>query len=403
LTLQPDEGRRRLQLSVFALSLRAFLSMFVNGMAMVLFPLYFLGLGYSVAWTGLLVAASGIGSIAVSLCVGLAIERADRRRALLAGSVLLALVYIGFVFVRSGVAITGLRLLQGMVLPLASVAGLTLMADIGGSARGRVAGAMNQWGSLGMLAGPAVGGTVMQFLGTGGAFWLSGLCILAGGVVVFLVVPASSGRSTPGTAPATRAAGRPTGRLLLLAGVNTIDFIAFNAWVLLLAVTLQSRGAPESLFGILLTVQTLAYAVVQRVCGRAADAGRGLPLVAACSLVYGVAVYALALWSSVWVMTALMVIIGLAAAPTFAAVFVEMTSEAGEATSRAMGLMNASTNLGNSLGPLAAGALGSLSLGLGFACTLGLCWLNAALAAGCVALRRRRAVVDQPAHGPSDA
>jgi len=386
-------------MAAYALALRSFLVMFVIGLGTVVFPLHFRALGFSVSYTGFLVGLASAGGALVSLLCGWAIERADRRRALLAGTVLVAAAYLLYTVTFSRGGLTGLRLAHGLVMPLMSVPAMVLISDVGGARRGRVAGMVNQWGAYGMIAGPVAGGALLEFAGAGSVFALSAAALVLGALIVFFAVPArvpgrgrdrvdAQAAATPGApvvAPGPSAA--PTGRalarnprVLLLVAVNLLDFVAFQAWAFLLAVTLQTRGAPESLIGTMMTVNCLAYAVVQGVCGRLADAGRGMHAVAVGTFACGVAAILIPVAPLPLALGAVMVLLGAGSGPSFTGVYAGLSAEAGETMPRAMGILQASTGLGNALGPLLAGALGGLSMTAGFGAVLAAFWLESGLA-----------------------
>jgi MFS family permease len=376
----------------------------VVGLGTVVFPLHFRSLGFSVSYAGFLVGLASAGGAVVSLLCGWAIERADRRRALLAGTVLVAAAYLLYTVTFSRGGLTGLRLAHGLVMPLMSVPAMVLISDVGGARRGRVAGMVNQWGAYGLIAGPVAGGALLEFAGAGSVFALSAAALVLGALIVFFAVPARvPGRApdragAPATAGAAGASAAPTGRalarnprVLLLVGVNLLDFVAFQAWAFLLAVTLQARGAPESVIGTMMTVNCLAYAVVQGVCGRLADAGRGMHAVAVGTFACGVAAILIPVAPLPFALGAVMLFLGAGSGPTFTGVYAGLSAEAGKAMPRAMGMLQASTGLGSALGPLLAGALGGLSMTAGFGAVLAALWLETALAGAYLAARRRHA------------
>ncbi|MCL6450565.1 MAG: MFS transporter [Acetobacteraceae bacterium] len=293
---------------------------------------------------------------------------------------------------------TMLRLAQGLVAPLSAVAGMVIMADFSGREKGRLAGVVNQWGSIGMVLGPGVGGGVMQFLGVRCAFWLSSLAVLVGGLVVYFALPRrGSPASVPTAAAAVRGmAARLTWRVYLLGTVNLIDFVAFQAWILLLTIELQARGFAEGLIGTMLTVQCVAYAAAQGFCGRLADRRKGLHAVAIAQFLYGFLVLLLPGVAVPWKLALAMVGLGFASAPTWTGVFVEVSHQATGLTGRAMGLLNGTIGLGNGAGPLLGGLLGSISLQAGFLATSGLLWTNAVLAVLYVVRRHRSRFQKRP-------
>jgi len=62
---------------------------------------------------------------------------------------------------------------------------------------------VNQWGAYGMIAGPVVGGALLEFAGAGSVFVVSAAALLLGALIVSFMVPAR-GRGRAGAGAAGR-------------------------------------------------------------------------------------------------------------------------------------------------------------------------------------------------------
>lgn len=204
-------------------------------------------------------------------------------------------------------------------------------------------GVVNQWGGDGHDPGPdrrrcdhRVRGTKRRVHSRRNchAYLRSGLWLA--------VSPGQKGVSLP----AQSRAFRFSPRLYMLAGITLLDFLAYGAWTIVFTLWLRSTGTSESTIGALLTVQTFAYAVVQRFSGRLADAGFGIHAVMVGAVGSGVIMLAIPFVRSLWGLGALMLISGAIVGPALTAAFSGMRREAGEKTARAMGLFQASIALG---------------------------------------------------------
>lgn len=377
-----DDGPKPNALHVFALALQSFTVMFVYGLSRVVMPLYLISLGFSLAGTGLLIAVGGVGSMAASLITGAAIERADRRAVLGWSTAFLGALYACYIFTTTPGSISALRLVHGAATPIVSVASMMLFNDIGGKRSGRVAGVVNQCGSVGLVVGPLAGGAALQLAGPRGAFLLAAAVVLAGAAAVFALLPRQGSRREPVRARRReRAPFRPDPRFYLVLGVNVLDYVAFQVWMLLLPVHLKADGAPETLIGTLVTLHSLAYALLQSYCGRVADAGRGMLLIAAGACACGALVCLIPVVQAAWALAAVAIGLGAALAPTYSGIFVETSRGGGEdGRARALGLLSASSAFGGTVGVALAGVLGGLSMAVGFGATLVMYWAQAALA-----------------------
>jgi len=376
-----DDGPKPDALHVFALALQSFTVMFVYGLSRVVMPLYLVSLGFSLASTGLLIAVGGVGSMAASLVTGAAIERADRRGVLAWSAAFLGALYACYIFTTTPGSISALRLVHGAATPIVSVASMMLFNDIGGKRSGRVAGVVNQWGSVGLVVGPLAGGTALQLAGPRGAFLLAAAVVLAGAAVVFFLLPRQTGRGEPQTRRRARLPFRPDRRFCLVLGVNVLDYVAFQVWMFLLPVHLKADGAPETLIGMLVTLHSLAYALLQSYCGRLADAGKGMRFVAAGACACGALVCLIPVVQAAWALAAVAIALGVALAPTYSGIFVEASRGGGEdGRARALGMLSASSAFGGTAGVALAGVLGGLSMAVGFGATLAMYWALAVLA-----------------------
>ena len=201
----PPKGRGYLQ-TFLSLHLPAVALGFGQGLTTPVLPVLLIKeLDVSVGLAAMVFVATMAGGFSASVPVGYAIDRFGRRRILLAGPIVIAAsaFLIGFATAGSFALLIVYRYLGGWGSQMWQLSRLTVIADTGGSNRGRLITSMFGIQRAGNLAAPIVGGFVALKWGVYLPF------ILQGCIVLLAVIP--SFRVIQETMPsrARRGAGEP--------------------------------------------------------------------------------------------------------------------------------------------------------------------------------------------------
>ncbi len=157
--------------------------------------------------TALLLALPGLATLAVSVPAGLAADRFGARRVTLLAGLLLCLSSLAQATPSLGVLLAG-RVAFGIGFGVVWTTGMAWLSDLDGG-RGRSLGPAVTCSSVGIMAGPAIGGLLAQLAGVSVAF--TAVAGIAAAVVVPLAALPESrrGPSGPEAPPASDSAGTP--------------------------------------------------------------------------------------------------------------------------------------------------------------------------------------------------
>jgi MFS family permease len=214
-----------------------------SGLLIGVTPFFVTGpLGSGTDGLGVALGAFSVVTLVLRPVVGRMTDRSGRRRLLLAGAGLFAVMIAAHLLVQNLWMLILVRLLMGVAESLYFVAGFAALADLAPPGR---AGEALSWNSvalyLGIAAGPAIGQVLMDWHGFAAA-WVGGASLAVLAALLILRVPETGQPSPPGAAPAPlihRAAIRPglalfagvaaAAGFLSLAGLRATE-IRFQAW-----------------------------------------------------------------------------------------------------------------------------------------------------------------------------
>ncbi|HYP46778.1 MAG TPA: MFS transporter [Propionibacteriaceae bacterium] len=213
------------------------------GLVMGVTPFFVTGpLGAGTAGLGVALGAFSVTTLVLRPVVGRMVDESGRRRLLLAGACLFAVMIAAHLLVEQLWALIVVRLVLGVAEAMYFVAGFATLSDLAPPGR---AGEALSWNSvalyLGIAAGPGIGQLLMDWRGYGAA-WVGGAALALVAALLVLRVPETWRPAPEDAAPAPLihpAVVRPG--LALLAGVAaTAGFLAlvglhasevgFRAW-----------------------------------------------------------------------------------------------------------------------------------------------------------------------------
>ncbi|GHI03941.1 hypothetical protein AQI88_08300 [Streptomyces cellostaticus] len=342
--------------------------MLTVGMVAPILPLYFKDAGIAVGENGALIAVSGFMSALAALFAGNAADRFDRKKFMGVSGVALGILPLGYLIAHSAGAFIALRVLQGLAAPLAGVAAQAILMELAQRSghRGEVMGAERTVSSGTFVAGPIVGGAIGGLIALRAVFVFQACLIIAGTLLALLLLRGEEGPSRrPVKLLSLPEFMRDRVTLALLA-LLLFDFMNFQVLTFVLPLYGRDHGISAATVGLLITVQSLAYALLQGPVGKLADGKRAIPVLATCTVAGGPVVWLCSLTSNPWLIGGLMVLFGLASAPVFLVVMMTVADAAGERAGVAMGLINAVIYVAAGLAPLVSALLSEISIQQGF-------------------------------------
>jgi predicted MFS family arabinose efflux permease len=319
-------------------------------------PVYAHRFGLSGLQQGLVLGATGLAALAVSLPAGALADRFGARRLTLGAGVVIVIAMLIQALAGSFEILLLARLLFGIGYAVVWTAGLTWLAEAAPEGQG-LSGSVASAG-LGGVAGPALAGVMVQYFGLASPFFAAAACfaIVTGALALF---------PTPGAVPAPSA---PMRRSLRAATSDRMTLAAAAAIVtaggttgvsaLLVPSLLHAAGAPPGRIGLVFALAGMVF-----VAGSALTAYAGRRAVRTSVILAGMLALALA-FSPAALTSAPTAIVAMLCATTAARSVLWTVSyplaaagaeRSGAGLGVVMGLLNGVWALTVLLGPLVAG------------------------------------------------
>jgi MFS family permease len=246
-------------------------------------PVYAHRLGLSGLQQGLLLGATGLATLAVSVPAGTLSDRFGARRITLAAGLLMAAATLGQALAGSFPALLAARLAFGAGYGVLWTAGLCWLAAAAGGPRalgGSVASA-----GVGGVVGPAVSGALTEHFGLAVPLLAAaaGFTVITAGLAA-LRVPAGIAESGPVALAGLRAAGRDRGVIGAAAAVVTAG-LSTGACALLVPAQLHLTGASSGQIGLVFAAAGILFAAGSALTTAAGRRAVTLPVICAGMLV----------------------------------------------------------------------------------------------------------------------
>ncbi len=348
--------------TLVTLLLALFIAFLGAGIIAPIIPIYATDLGATGVTLGLMIAAFSISQGALQPVVGNLSDRKGRKRFLVAGLSIYAVVGLTYTLATSVEHLILIRLFHGvgsaMIAPI-------VMAYIGDLApqrqEGKYMGMLNIALFAGFSGGPILGGVFRDAMGINSAFYaMSALTAASLALIVALLPPGRSHREvqlTPGLLTTLRRMlhnRRVIGVLLprigtLIVMVPTLGFLPI----------LMDRlmGATGIEIGIVVSTRTIVNAGLQIPFGRIADRYNKVALIVTGCLIASVSVFMMPFATDFLQLVWLSVFTGMGEAlvwPTLGAIAVEEGHRYGQGSM--MGVFNMAMSVGILIGSLVAGS-----------------------------------------------
>jgi MFS family permease len=349
--------------TLVVLLLALFIAVLGVGIIAPIMPIYATDLGATGITLGLMIAAFSISRAALQPVVGSLSDRHGRKRFLMAGLSLYAVMGLAYTLATSVEHLILIRLLHGvgsaMIMPIA-------MAYIGDltphGQEGRYMGLLNIALFAGISAGPILGGAFRDTIGINPAFYTMSALTAASLILILTLLPPQRSdrekRSTPGLLTMLRQMlhnNRVVGMLLPRMGTMIVMIPTMGFLPILMD---NLMGATGIQIGIVISARTIVTAGLQFPFGKLADRYSKVVLIlTGCSIIRaGVFLmpFAAGFLHLVW----LSVLIGLGEAliwPTLGAIAVEEGHQYGQGSM--MGVFNMAMSVGVLIGSLLAGSV----------------------------------------------
>jgi MFS transporter, YNFM family, putative membrane transport protein len=319
-------------------------------------PVYAHRLGLSGFQQGMVLGATGLACLAVSVPAGTLSDRLGARRITLAAGMLMALAMLAQALAGGFGALLAARLAFGTGYGMVWTAGLCWLVDAGGGPSalgGSIASA-----GVGGVAGPAASGTLTQHLGLAvpllaGA---AGFAVITAGLAAFRGRPIPAA-ARPATGGSLRAAARDRRVVGAAAAVVTAG-LTTGVCALLVPARLHAAGASSGRIGLVFAAAGILFAAGSALTAAAGRRAVNLPVICA-GLLAVTAAMSLGVLSTAPSAIIVMLCAATAARSVLWTVSYPLATEAAEqggtGLGAAVGLLNGIWAATAVLGPLAAG------------------------------------------------
>jgi len=338
-----------------------------NLVRMPLLPLFANSLGARPEMIGFIVSASTLTGVFLKWPAGALSDIYDRRWLLLAGLLAFALPPFGYLFISDVGWLIVLRFLHGMATAVFAPIALAVVADLYRETRGVALGSYTAATQAGAMAGPLLGGWVIQVAGFSTAFVIAG-AMGSTALLIFIILrlPPQIPHIASGIGPVAvmrdmaRGARTVVGnfRVLATSATDGARQIANGALMAFLPIYVVGIGYDATHAGILFGLQSVTSFVSRPTMGWASDRIGRRPLILA-----GLMLCAAAL-AAVPFTTFFPGLVSLSAAFGFGEAIVNACSAALVADlselktlGSAMGMQGAITDIGHASGPILTGLL----------------------------------------------
>ncbi len=233
-------------------------------------PLHLVKVGYTPSQVGVLVSLLSLAMGLVEMQVGRIVAAFGRRKTIAGGLAAHAACMVVVAHARiatvvgpalAAVGVTRAALWPPLTATVADMASAEM--------RGRAFGIFWFWTSVSFLTGPAIGGVTAAHFGDRAAFYLGAAFSLLAVPIAMMVTAAREPAATVGAASASAVLRDPVARRICL--INHLYYGAAGVWMTFLPLYMARQGLSVVIVGWTLTVQGLAYALVQIPAGRLAD------------------------------------------------------------------------------------------------------------------------------------
>ena len=344
---------------LFWLSASVGVTMVGMGIIWPIMPLYAIQLGAGGTELGFIIAAFNLARSLFNPVVGRLSDRLGRKPFMLAGLFCYALLSVAYIQAASVSGLIAVRFAHGLAAVCVAPVAMAVVAEIAPPRRlGIYMGTLSMALMLGVGAGPLLGGIIKDWLGTEAAFLTMGGLALVTSVGILVFVPSlarKAGETVTPSSPMMQTL-RQSRILQTVFSIRFFSAVGQGAVYTFLPLYGLAIGISSTQVGILLGVNVLLIAFLQRPGGRLADRTRPVALMVGGIVLSGLAVAGMPLvqnFSGALVMNILMGVANGIAVP--AALVLAGREGARVGMGSVMGLFDAALSLGFIVSPILLG------------------------------------------------
>jgi len=330
-------------------------------------PLFIRSLGVPVSTLGFIAAASTVVGIVVSLPAGILSDLIGRRRVILIAAIVFATAPFLYLIITAPWQLVLVRIYHGLATAILGPVAMAAVADTFEKGRGERMAWYSSATMVGRFIAPFVGGILIF----GNNFhWVYLADGLAGVMALLAAIRLPLATNTSGSA--WQAFKRQQGSygqeiafvfrhpgILATSGIEAAQYFAYGCLETFLPIYLNEKlGYSAWQIGLLFTVQILTATFTKPVMGRLSDRYGRVPLITAGLVLGGIATATLILSSNYFVIAALIAVFGLGLATVTAStscLVADLSRSQGRGG--ALGILSSIMDVGQSAGPMVAGAL----------------------------------------------
>jgi len=375
---------------LLVLSFVAFVTTFGAHIVAVNLPVYAKQVGIGALGIGLLISIYDFAEVFAKPLSGWLADRRGKVVTLVSGLLIFSLSSLLYLVVDPRLLIA-IRLLQGLGAAAFSVVSLALVAECFAEARGQALGVYNAVKGAGYVLSPAIGGAIVVASSFATIFIA---CAAVGGLALLLSLTLREPAHSSGGAdldddddlnPRQMVAAFADRRMVPWYAVIVINMFFVGILFGFLAVYANSLGYDQVRVGLVVSLCTLTYLVVQPLSGILADRFGPAAIILAGLLLSGLSVIALSFTQGA-ALALVVILAGLGVGTVWTNCDTMVSSLARPGTlASSMGAAGSFKEIGDMLGPLTIGALAEVAgLRVGFV----LCGLLGLAAAAVVAYRQ---------------
>jgi MFS transporter, DHA1 family, multidrug resistance protein len=330
-------------------------------------PLFIRSMGVSVSTLGFIAAASTVVGIVVSLPAGILSDLIGRRRVILMAAVVFATAPFLYLLINAPWQLVLVRIYHGLATAILGPVAMATVADTYQKGRGERMAWYSSATMVGRFIAPFVGGILIF----GNNFhWVYVADGVAGVLALLAAIRLPLATNTSGSA--WQAFRNQRGKykqeiifvfrhpgILATSGIEAAQYFAYGCIETFVPIYLNEKlGYSAWEIGLLFTVQILTATLTKPIMGRLSDRLGRVPLITGGLVLGGVATAALILVSNYYFIAVMIALFGLGLATVTASTSC-LVADLARAQGRggAMGILSSIMDIGQSTGPMAAGAL----------------------------------------------
>ena len=330
-------------------------------------PLFIRSMGVPVSTLGFIAAASTVVGIVVSLPAGILSDLIGRRRVILISAVVFATAPFLYLLINAPWQLVLVRIYHGLATAILGPVAMATVADTYEKGRGERMAWYSSATMVGRFIAPFVGGILIF----GDNFhWVYLADGIAGVMALLAAIRLPLATNTSGSA--WQAFKNQRGKygkeisfvfrhpgILATSGIEAAQYFAYGCIETFLPIYLNEKlGYTAWEIGLLFTVQILTATFTKPIMGRLSDKYGRVPLIVAGLALGGIATAVLILYANYFVIALLIAVFGLGLATVTAStscLVADLSREQGRGG--ALGILSSIMDVGQSTGPMVAGAL----------------------------------------------